>query len=119
MSKTKVRTPTKPRVHKDPNEFHQHYNYVQTYRRNVMATISAVRNGVIDEIELDKLQNFCQMSLKMMEKTSLLQLRSIWRDTEIMGLVHPDDAETAVVLDPSKQPILFDEKLDPLSSKQK
>lgn len=88
----------------DPQLFHQHYNYVQVYRRNLLQTLREIKSGVVDEEQLDKLHNFVLMALKLMEKTPLSQLRLIWQDIEIMGFVHPEDDQHAVILDPNKQP---------------
>jgi hypothetical protein len=88
----------------------KHFKYVTHYRVNVMKVMKSIREGTVDEDDLDRLQNYLQMTFKMMDVVPLRQLQGLWRDTEIFGHIHddlqtPDDAvvDATVVLDPKKQ----------------
>lgn len=88
----------------------KHFKYVTHYRVNIMKVMKSIREGNVDEDDLDRLQNYLQMTFKLMDATPLKALQGLWRDTEIFGHLHdelqtPDDAvvDATVVLDPKKQ----------------
>jgi hypothetical protein len=84
MAKNRSKIPTKKRVHRDPQLFHQHYNYVQTYRRRVVETITNLRNGELNETDLDKLQNFSQfvLHLRLISKPEII--KKVWRGQDVL-----------------------------------
>lgn len=94
MSKTKVRKPTKPRVHRDPREFKMHYNYVQIYRARVKRTLAAIRDGEVSEVELDKLQNFCQMAVRLTEIAQRVDMQQICQELiKTIGSIRKGDID--------------------------
>jgi hypothetical protein len=89
----------------------KHFKYKVHYRVNVMKVMANIRAGTVDEADLDRLQNYLQMTFKMMDVVPLKMLHDLWRDTEIFGHLHadlnmPDDQvvdDTTIVLDAAKQ----------------
>lgn len=88
----------------------KHFKYVTHYRVNVMKVMKAIRDGEVDEGDLDRLQNFLQMSISLMERTPLKIIQSVWRDTEIFAhleneetFVNPDTTILPAILDAAKQ----------------
>ncbi len=53
-----------------------------------MRILREIRAGNIDEMDLDKLQNFCQMSLSLMALAPMTQIQSAWRHAEILAFEH-------------------------------
>jgi hypothetical protein len=74
---------------------------VEIYRSNSTRTIREVRKGLVNELDLDKLQNFIQVSLALMELVSVDTFRQAQRNAELLGFFKGGDAQ--VVLDPRKQ----------------
>ena len=52
-----------------------------TYRRRVQDALKDIRNGSIEERELDKLHNFCMVALMLMTKVN----KATWRNAEKMA----------------------------------
>lgn len=74
---------------------------VEIYRQNAMRTLREVRKGMVNEVDIDKLQNFVQVSLALMEIVSVDTFRQAQRNAELLGFFKGGDA--SVVLDPKKQ----------------
>jgi hypothetical protein len=110
MPGNKKRSKVKPVVGqrvKDP----KHFKYVTHYRVNVMKVIQSIRDGTVDEDDLDRLQNYVQLSFKMMERMPMSTLNELWRNLEIFGHIVQEDGATTVdtlteaeiILDGTKQ----------------
>jgi hypothetical protein len=97
--KSKARKKPSTDVFKD----RKHASYVMNYRLNVMRVIRAIRNGTVAELDIDRLQNYCQMTFMLLDQTPMCKIKAAWRDTEILSFVH-DVSEHEVVLDENKQP---------------
>lgn len=52
-----------------------------TYRRGVQDALKSIRNGSVEERELDKLHNFCMVALMLMTKVN----KATWRNAEKMA----------------------------------
>lgn len=91
--------PRKPYQLKLPD--HEKAAVVAAYRSGAMKAIRSLRSGSIDEIELDKLQNFVVTACAMMELVSLSTFREAQRIAEMRSLIH-NATEEAVVMDPRK-----------------
>jgi hypothetical protein len=65
-----------------------HTKYVRTYKYQVMRVIREIEAGTVSEEDLARLRNYCQMSLRLMEKTPMTAIQAAWRDVEITALVH-------------------------------
>lgn len=74
---------------------------VEVYRQNTMRTLRDVRKGMVNELDLDKIQNFVQTSLALMQIVSVDTFRHAQRNAELLGFFKGGDAQ--VVLDPKKQ----------------
>jgi len=91
-----------------------HSRYMKTYRHHVMRILREIREGRVNEEDLDKLQNFCQMSFSLMETAPMHQIQGAWRHAEILAFEHgqvedadgrqegPTTDETQVVLGPTE-----------------
>ena len=69
----------------------EHTNYMQTYRQNVMRVLRDIRQGNVNEEDLDKLQNFCQMSLALMNVVPMTDIQAAWRNAEMMAYMTAED----------------------------
>lgn len=65
-----------------------HTKYVRNYKFQVMRVIRDIESGIVNEEDLAKLRNYCQMSLRLMEKSPMSMIQSAWRDIEIAALLH-------------------------------
>lgn len=65
-----------------------HTKYVRTYKYQVMRVIRDIEAGTVSEEDLARLRNYCQMSLRLLEKTPMTAIQAAWRDVEITALVH-------------------------------
>jgi hypothetical protein len=74
---------------------------VELYRQNSMRTIRDVRRGMVNELDVDKLQNFLQVSLALMELVSVSTFEQARMNAELLSFFKGGD--TSVVLDPLKQ----------------
>lgn len=85
---------------------------IDIFRSNSMRTVKDIRGGIVNEIDIDKLQNFLQVSFALMQIVSVETFRQAQRNAEIAGFIYGEDQ--AVVLDPKKQAVIKDElaKLD-------
>lgn len=79
---------------------------VDIYRSNSMRTIRDIRKGIVNEEDVDKLQNFMQVAVALMQRVSVETFRQAQRDAEIGGFL--GGRETSVVLDPRKQAAVVD-----------
>jgi hypothetical protein len=78
-------------------QIRDHSHYMKTYRSNVMRVLRDVRAGKVSEEDLDKLQNFCQMSLSLMETAPMHQIESAWRHAEILAFTHEQVEDVEIV----------------------
>jgi hypothetical protein len=75
-----------------------HIKYVRNYKYQVMRVIRDIEAGTVTEEDLARLRNYCQMSLRLLEKSPMTAIQAAWRDVEITALVHdavedlPEDA---------------------------
>ena len=74
---------------------------VAAYRTGAMNAMRNLRAGSIEELELDKLQNFVVTACAMMELVSLSTFREAQRIAEMRSLIH-NASEEAVIMDPRK-----------------
>lgn len=58
------------------------------YRIKVTKVLSDIRNGSVQEDDLDRLHNFCVTALALMAKVQEPVWRKAQRDAEIAGLLH-------------------------------
>lgn len=58
------------------------------YRLGVTKALDAIRQGSIEELDLDKLHNFCMVALMLMSKVQEPVWRKSEKDAEIAGLLH-------------------------------
>jgi hypothetical protein len=65
-----------------------HTKYVRTYKYKVMSVIRDIEAGTVSEEDLARLRNYCQMSLRLLEKSPMTAIQAAWRDVEITALVH-------------------------------
>ena len=56
----------------------EYANIRKAYRLGVTRALEDIRRGVIDETDLDKLSNFCMVSLALMAKVN----KATWRNAE-------------------------------------
>src|SRR5882672_5535836 len=75
---------------------------LEVYRRNTTRTLNDVRRGLVNEEDLDKLQNFIQTSLALMDLVSLPVFRQAERNAELLGFLKGNP----IILDPKKVPKL-------------
>ena len=54
-----------------------------TYRRRVFATLNKIEEGRVSQDDLDKLRNFCAVSLMLMSKVQEPVWRKAERDAEL------------------------------------
>jgi len=57
------------------------------YRVKVTKVLQDIRNGSVDELDLDKLHNFCMDSLVLMSKVPESVWRKAEKDAQIAGLL--------------------------------
>lgn len=83
----------------------QRSTLIEIYRSNAMRTLKDVRCGLVNEVDLDKLQNFVQTSLALMSLVSVSTFRQAQRNAELLGFFkgYGDHGCYEVVLDPRKQ----------------
>jgi hypothetical protein len=74
---------------------------VELYRQNAMRTLREVRQGLVNELDVDRLQNFVLSALALMQIVSVDTFRQAQRNAELLGFLKGGDAQ--VVLDPLKQ----------------
>jgi hypothetical protein len=65
-----------------------HAKYVRNYKYKVMKVIRDIEAGTVSEEDLARLRNYCQMSLRLMEKSPMTAIQAAWRDVEINALFH-------------------------------
>lgn len=70
-----------------------HAKYVRNYKHQVMRVVRDIESGTVSEEDLAKLRNYCQMSLRLMEKSTMSQIQAAWRDVEITAFVHDSISE--------------------------
>jgi hypothetical protein len=70
--------------------FIDHKKYLKLYRHHTMRIIRDVRRGVVNEIDMDKLQNFIQFSLALMDRANMEDIDKAWRNAEAMSFIHAD-----------------------------
>lgn len=75
-----------------------HTKYVRTYKYQVMRVIREIESGTVSEEDMARLRNYCQMSLRLLEKTPMTAIQAAWRDVEIAALVHDSVEELPVDL---------------------
>lgn len=67
-----------------------HQQYIKTYRHHVQRVLRTIRDGVVTEDDLDRLTNFCQMAVTLMEGAPMRQIEDAWRTTELLAFEHAD-----------------------------
>ncbi len=65
-----------------------HTKYVRNYKHQVMRVIREIETGTVSEEDLARLRNYCQMSLRLLEKSPMTAIQAAWRDVEITALFH-------------------------------
>jgi hypothetical protein len=65
-----------------------HTKYVRNYKYQVMRVIREIEAGTVSEEDLARLRNYCQMSLRLMEKSPMSAIQAAWRDVEITAFFH-------------------------------
>ena len=65
-----------------------HTKYVRNYKFQVMRVIREIEAGKVSEDDLARLRNYCQMSLRLLEKSPMTAIQAAWRDVEINAFVH-------------------------------
>jgi hypothetical protein len=65
-----------------------HTKYVRNYKFQVMRVIRDIESGTVSEDDLARLRNYCQMSLRLLEKTPMTAIQAAWRDVEINAFMH-------------------------------
>lgn len=81
------------------------HQLVSIYRHNSMRTIREIRKGIVNETDIDKLQNFLQASLWLMEHVSVEMFRQSQLNAELGHFLTPDDEDREVVLNPDLQAV--------------
>lgn len=73
-----------------------HSHYIKTYRTNVMRVMRDIEAGTVNLEDLEKLRNFCQMAVSLMETAPIHQIQAAWRHTEILAFAHEqvEDADS-------------------------
>lgn len=79
-----------------------HVRRVNFYRSRTMQVIRDVRAGKVDEEELDKLQNFIQMSCAYMMRGQPGSIERAIADAELVDLLKYEDCDADVVWDKDK-----------------
>jgi hypothetical protein len=87
-----------------------HRKYIKNYRNNVVRVLNSIRSGAVSEDDMDRLHNFCQMALALMETAPMAQIEKAWQHAELMSFEHADGAAYDVVYDPQKVPSTEKEK---------
>lgn len=93
--------------------FVDHKKYVNLYRHHTMRVIKDVRRGVVNETDMDKLQNFVQMALALMDRSTVQDIDKAWRNSEAMSFIHAD-LELEIVENPDTKSEDYACVLDPL-----
>lgn len=57
------------------------------YRVSVVRVLNNIREGTVDELDLDKLHNFCMDSLFLMSKVPMAVWRKAEKDANLAGLL--------------------------------
>lgn len=70
--------------------FVDHKKYLNVYRYRTMRVIKDIRNGIVNEVDVDKLQNFVQMALALMDRATMVDIDKAWRNAEAMSFLHAD-----------------------------
>jgi hypothetical protein len=90
-------------------EFELHrQQLLEIYRTNSMRTLSDVRQGLVNELDVDRLQNFVLASLALMQLVSVQTFRQAQRNAELLGFFKGHE----VILDPKKQSVVLDLDMD-------
>ncbi len=85
---------------------------IDIYRSNFMRTIRDIRSGLVNEVDVDKLQNFLQTSLALMAMVPVQIFEDAKRNAELNSFLRETDVDNRVVLDPKKQPVIDNTPLD-------
>jgi len=64
---------------------------INGYRIGVMRVISSINKGEVEEIELEKLNNFAQFALALMEIAGPEQWTRAKLNAELMNYLHDDN----------------------------
>lgn len=72
-----------------------HQKYIKSYRSNVMRVIRDIEAGTVSELDLEKIRNFCQMSLALMDVVPMHVIQSAWRNAEILSFVNEPTEDPA------------------------
>lgn len=80
-----------------------HTKYVRNYKFQVMRVIRDIEAGKVSEDDLARLRNYCQMSLRLLEKSPMTAIQAAWRDVEINAFFHDaiedlDAVDSGIVL---------------------
>ena len=60
-------------------------------RQGISAVLNGIRNGEVDELELEKLQNFVQFSLALMQLSGPQKWAQAKMNAEMMHYLKPHD----------------------------
>jgi hypothetical protein len=88
-----------------------HSKYIKTYRHHIMRVMRAIESGSVEEIDLEKMRNFLQMSLALMETAPMHQIQGAWRHAEILAFEHGGVADADSDIGEDHEVILGDTKL--------
>lgn len=79
------------------------HQLVSIYRHNSMRTIREIRKGIVNESDIDRMQNFLQASLWLMEHVPVELFRRAQMHAELGHFLTPNDEDREVVLNPDLQ----------------
>lgn len=79
------------------------HQLVSIFRHNALRTIREIRKGIVNEADVNKLQNFVQTSLWLMEHVPVETFRQAQLNAELGHFLTPDDDDRAVVLNDALQ----------------
>jgi hypothetical protein len=65
-------------------------------RIGIMQVLQSIRKGEVDELELEKLQNFLQFSLALMQLSGPTKWAQAKLNAELMSYFKEDNSETTV-----------------------
>lgn len=80
----------------------QHKHRVAFFRKKVMEVMRGIHAGEVDEVEVEKLHNFIQLSLSLMSLVEPHMIDEAQKHAEILDLASPDDPDNDVIWDPAK-----------------
>jgi hypothetical protein len=91
--------------------FVDHKKYIKLYRHQTMRVIRDLRRGVVNEIDMDKLQNFVQFALALADRATMEDIDKAWRNAEAMSFIHADMGIEVVEIEGADYEGILDEKV--------